>query len=59
MVKDRMTAVFSPYVRTMLVVETNQMKTTLSVYINQPDLKTNVHLSSDSAFSSRITLTGL
>lgn len=59
MMKDRMTAVFSLHVKIMLVVETNQMKTTLSVYINQPDPKTNVHLSSDSAFSSRITLTGL
>lgn len=55
-----MTAIFSSlYVQIMLTVETNQTKTSLSLYINQADLKTNTHSSSNSAFSSRITFAGL
>lgn len=40
MLKGRMTAVFSSlYVRIMLMVETNQIKTSLPLYIYQTDLK--------------------
>lgn len=56
MLKDRMTAVFSSlFVRIISMAETNQIKTSLSLYINQADLKTNVHSSSE----FRKTLTGL
>lgn len=37
---------------------TNQMQTSLSLYIRQADLITNALSPSASAFSSRITLTG-
>lgn len=47
------------YVIIMPMVGTNQMQTSLSSYISQTDLITNVSLPSASAFSSRITLTRL